>query len=321
MADTLSTLAELVRFNSLDVNDAEITDILNKAPLLSMLHAMQSSNGTTHLFNKETTAPVIGFRAVNDGADYTAGISTQITVTLKYIDPKVVEDVAACDAYRRGREAWLDNRTRRQLREALFTLEKQVLNGTVGGDSAGFTGLADDANYNGASDALVVDAGGTTATTGSSVWAIRSTPDDESLAVVGAGDEGLDLDNINFSIGETFQSIVSGSNSKSMTALCRDIGGHLGVQVGSKYAVARIGSLTADSGKGLTDSLLSQLLELFPASSGPTVLAMSRRSAGQLQRSRTTYNPTGREADLPIEYQGVPIVRTDSISDVEALLA
>ena len=32
MADTLTTLAELVKFNSLDVNPEEITDILNGAP-------------------------------------------------------------------------------------------------------------------------------------------------------------------------------------------------------------------------------------------------------------------------------------------------
>jgi hypothetical protein len=64
MADTLTTLAELVKFNSLDVNPAEISDILNAAPVLAQLNAMMSSNGTTHKFNKETTAPTIGFRAL-----------------------------------------------------------------------------------------------------------------------------------------------------------------------------------------------------------------------------------------------------------------
>ena len=131
MADTLSTLNELIRFNSLDVNPAEITDILNKAPVLRALHAMQSSNGTVHKFNVETTAPVIGFRAVNAGADYTASISTQTSVDLKYIDAKVIEDAAACRAYRFGAEAWMNQRTARQIREALFTLEKQFFNGTV----------------------------------------------------------------------------------------------------------------------------------------------------------------------------------------------
>jgi hypothetical protein len=321
MADTLSTLNELIRFNSLDVNPAEITDILNKAPVLRALHAMQSSNGTVHKFNVETTAPVIGFRAVNAGADYTASISTQTSVDLKYIDAKVIEDAAACRAYRFGAEAWMNQRTARQIREALFTLEKQFFNGTVGGSADGFLGLADSANYNGASDALVINAAGTTASTGSSVWFLRSTPDDASVALVGAGDQSLSSPNINFTVGEIFESVVLGSNSKSMVAMVRDAGGHLGVQVGSKYAVARIANLTEDSGKGLTDTLLARALALFPASDQPTHICMNRRSLRQLQVSRTTYSPTGMPAPRPTEYEGIPIVVTDAITSTETLLA
>ena len=62
MADTLTTLAELVLFNSADVNPAEMTNILNGAPVLSALHAMPSSNGTLHKYNIETGAPVVGAR-------------------------------------------------------------------------------------------------------------------------------------------------------------------------------------------------------------------------------------------------------------------
>ena len=292
MADTLSTLNELIRFNSLDVNPAEITDILNKAPVLRALHAMQASNGTVHKFNVETTAPVIGFRAVNAGADYTASISTQTSVDLKYIDAKVIEDAAACRAYRFGAEAWMNQRTARQIREALFTLEKQIFNGTVGGSADGFLGLADSANYNGA-----------------------------SVALVGSGDQSLSTPNINFTVGEIFESVVLGSNSKSMVAMVRDAGGHLGVQIGSKYAVARIANLTEDSGKGLTDTLLARALALFPASDQPTHICMNRRSLRQLQVSRTTYSPTGMPAPRPTEYEGIPIVVTDAITSTETLLA
>lgn len=319
MADTLSTLAELVRFNSMEVNPAEMTDIFNGAPVLSALHAMQSSNGTTHKYNKETTAPVIGFRAVNAGADYTAAVHTQVSTDLKYIDAKVIEDVAACNAYRMGAEAWLNNRTRRNLRQALFILEKQVFNGTVGGDSSGFTGLADGSVFDDKDDARVIDATGTTANTGSSVWFIRSTPDDAGLAVVGAGAD-LDVENINFDVGETYETIVLGSNSKSMAAYARTVGGHMGLQLGSNKAVARICNLTEDSGKGLTDSLLADALELFEANEWPTLIAMSRRSATQLRKSRTTYNPTGLPAPWPREYEGIPIITTDAITDTEALL-
>ena len=321
MADTLTTLAELILFNSQDVNPAEITDILNGAPALAAMHAMQSSNGTLHKYNKETTAPVVGFRAVNDGADYTAGSSTQISVTLKYLDAKVIEDAAECKAYRGGAEAWMDHRTSRQLRQALYVLEKQIWYGTVHGDAGGFAGIANDANYNGAGDGQVVNAGGTTAGTGSSVFLIASTPDDAGFALVGAGDAGVSAPNINFTISETFMSMVQGANSKSMTAMVRDAGAHLGVQVGSKYAVVRIANLTADSGKGLTDALLEDAMALFPSSLQPTMICMSRRSRKQLRKSRTTYSPTGSPAPNPIDFDGVPLIVTDSIIDTETLLA
>lgn len=320
MADTLTTLAELVRFNSLDVNPADITNILNGAPVLRALHAMQSSNGTTHKYNIETTAPVIGFRAVNAGADITASISTQVSIDLKYIDAKIAEDVALANAYRGGAAAWLDNRTMRQLRQALFILEKQFFNGTVGGDASGFLGLADDANYDKKNDTLVVDAGGSTADTGSSVWFLRSTPDDSDVALVGAGDNALSTPNINVTVGDIFQTMVLGSNSKQMIVYARECGGHLGVQIGSKYAVARICNLTADSGKGLTDVLLAQALEKFPSADPPTHICMNRRSLSQLQRSRTTYSPVGAPAPRPTEYEGIPIIVTDAITSTEALL-
>lgn len=322
MADTLTTLAELVLFNSADVNPAEMTNILNGAPVLSALHAMPSSNGTLHKYNIETGAPVVGFRAVNDGADYTAGSSTQTSVTLKYLDAKVIEDAAECQSYKGGAEAWMDHRTKRVLRQALYVYEKQVWYGTVHGSSDGFAGLANDANYNGSGDALVVNAGGTTATTGSSVWLLCSTPDDAAFALVGAGDPAINGgNNINFTISETFRSMVLGANSKSMTALCRDAGAHLGIQVGSKYACVRIANLTADSGKGLTDALLEDAMALFPSSMQPTVIAMSRRSRKQLRKSRTTYSPTGSPAPNPVEFDGVPIYVTDSIIDTETLLS
>ena len=128
------------------------------------------------------------------------------------------------------------------------------------------------------------------------------------------------MDNINFVIGETFKAQIAGSNTKLMTALCRDIGGHLGIQVGSKYAAARIANLTADSGKGLTDSLLADALALCPSADQPTHIAMSRRSLSQLQKSRTTYSPIGAPAPRPSEYEGIPIVVTDSITNTETLL-
>jgi hypothetical protein len=154
------------------------------------------------------------------------------------------------------------------------------------------------------------------------VFLICSTPDDAAFALVGAGDPAINGGaNINFTISPTFQSVVLGANSKSMVANVRDAGAHLGIQVGSKYAIVRIANLTADSGKGLTDALLEDAMALFPSGMQPTVIAMSRRSRKQLRKSRTTYSPTGSPAPNPIDFDGVPLIVTDSIIDTETLLS
>jgi hypothetical protein len=47
---------------------------------------------------------------------------------------------------------------------------------------------------------------------------------------------------------------------------------------------------------------------------------MNRTSLGELWESRTAVNPTGKEADMPIAWQGIPIIVTDAIPSNEAAL-
>ena len=93
----------------------------------------------------------------------------------------------------------------------------------------------------------------------------------------------------------------------------------LGLQMGGAYSVGRIANLTEDSGKGLTDDLIADLLSQFPAGRQPSVLCMSRRSLKQLQISRTATNATGAPAPFPTEAFGVPIIVTDALINTEAL--
>jgi len=45
---------------------------------------------------------------------------------------------------------------------------------------------------------------------------------------------------------------------------------------------------------------------------------MNRSQRGALQRSRTTYSPTGLPAPVPSEYEGLPIIVTDALGQNEA---
>ena len=194
----------------------------------------------------------------------------------------------------------------------MFAYESQLLNGTVGGDAAGFSGFAD--VLDDSDDSMVVNAGGTTANTASSLYAVRFGEDD----VVGVlGNDGV------FGLGESsvIQRVVNpGTDNKSFPAYLTPGTGYCGLQVGGAYSFGRICNLTADSGKGLTDDLVAELLAEFPASKMPTHLVTNQRSREQLRKSRTATNATGAPAPTPTEVFGIPLVVTDALGNTEALL-
>lgn len=316
MADDYAAIADLIA-DKLDLSDAQVSDLTQATPFLNLLPMEPSSNGPTHKYTKETGAPVVGFRAENAGRDMDHSVDTLVTVTLKILDWSFDVDKAVADSWMRGgAEGWIAREGMRHLKAALKAYETQVIYGDQSpGDTGGFAGIVDAATVAAYDDAMVVNATGTTANTGSSVYAVRVGPND--VLGIFRGDNPMD-------IGETTvqKKIVNpGTDNKTYPSYYTPACTWLGLQVGSIYSLGRIINLTEDSGKGLTDSLLSQLLQKFPIGHEPTHFVMSRRSRGQLQRSRTTYSPIGAPAPLPQEYEGIPIIVTDSVVDTEAISA
>ena len=313
MADSFKTLADLVTVNDRRNAQRDISDILNKAPVLAKL-AADTCPETTHYYTKYTTAPTVGFRAVNDGRDNSKSDDTQVSVALKILDATFAVDVALADAYKNGRDAYLAMEGARSLQQAFFVAEKQIWYGTGAGDAGGFSGLGDETDLDGiADDTNVVNAAGTTAGTGSSVWVLRSTGDNNGVSII-TGKEG------NIAVGDTSVVRIAGDTG-TYPAYYTPISGWLGLQRGGKYSAVRICNLTADAGKGLTDTLIAKALAILPSSEGPTLLAMNRRSLEQLRSSRTATNATGAPAPIPVDAFGFPIIATDSILSTEALLA
>lgn len=309
MANDFPTIADSIA-DALDLADIEVTDLLNSAPFVAQLPAEESSNGTTHKYTKETAAPVVGFRSENDGREYDTSADTLVTVTLKILDWSSKVDKAVADAWRKGgRDAFLRRQSMRHLRAAVYAYENQVINGTVDGAAAGFTGFAD--VLDDSDDAMVVDATGTTAATASSVYAVRVGMDHVTGVI--KGDGVVDVGTVEVVAG-------AGSVTGELPMYYQPACTWLGLQVGSAYSFGRICNITEDSGKGLTDDLLASLLSEFPAGYEPTHLLMNRRSIRQLQQSRTATTTTGAPAPFPEAAFGVPIVKVESIINTEALL-
>jgi hypothetical protein len=309
MADAYLTSANVVTFNKVDM-DLMLSDVLDDAPLLSVL-AARPVRSNTFVYTKKTANPSVGFRDINDGVENFKGTYSQVTNTLKFLDASFAVDEAAALVDERGVDHIMGIEAMSHLRQAMAEIEEQIFYGT-GNLAAGFSGLANQTNLDGAADAQVVNAGGTTAATGSSAWLIRTGEEDLQMLW---GNQGV------LTVSERMRVERDGSSTGRFWALAHSIHGWCGLKIGTTYSAVRIANLTADSGKGLTDSLISQALEKFPASRGPQYIAMNRRSLGQLQRSRTATNPTGAPAPFPQEAFGVPIVVTDRIISTETLLA
>lgn len=305
MADDYYTSAEIITFNESDLS-FDVSDVLNRAPLIRRLSAF-SVDGTQLKYVKKTADPSVGFRLLNDGVENDVADYTQVTVDLAIADASFNVDIAAAEGYRLGPAAFLAMQMRNHMEAMMFKIEQEVL---YGANTNGFAALGDELNA--LSDATVISAGGTTADTGSSVWAINTGFNDVQLAW---GNQGV-IEAKDTSIIRT-----AGSSSGHFGSYWTPVTGYCGLIYGSAWSAGRLANLTEDSGKGLTDDLLSQLLEKFPAGRLPNMLVMSRRSLSQLQRSRTATSPSGAPAPFPESAFGIPIIVSDAVSDTEALVS
>lgn len=249
-----------------------------------------------------TALPTVQFRSANEGNTPSKGVYEPRLVETFILNPTWQVDKAAADIWHRGPEDFISMEGTGMINAAFLTCCSQMY---YGGDAKGFQGLA-----NFVDSSLVVDATGTTANGASSVWALKFGPSDVQLVIGGNGK--LELSDVR--VGDAYD-----ANGKRFTAYIQEMLTWVGLQVMSKWSVGRIKNLTTQNGKGLTDNLLSTFLEQFPTGHTPDVFVMSRRSRGQLQRSRTATNVTGAAAPLPTEYEGIPIITSETILNTEAI--
>lgn len=301
-----TTLLDIAKANAADAVVGLIEEVVPAVPELQRFGA-RTIKGIMYKTLVRTSLPSVGFRNANEGTAAVKSTYENRTVECFIMNPRIECDKAVADAYEDGPEAWIAMEGAGITAGAGITVGKQIYYGVgTGGDAKGFPGflgIYDSTN-------MEVNAGGTTASTGSSVWAVKFGPQDCQL-VVGLNGE-LALSDVRI---ET----IYDSDSNPLDGYVQTLLARIGMQVGNKYSIGRIKKLTEDNGKGLTDSLLSQLWQKFPVGHKPDAFFLSRRSLGQLHRSRTATNATGQEAPIPTSWETIPLVPTDSILDTEDL--
>jgi len=310
MANSYLTTADVAHFNKTDM-DVVINDILDDAPLVAFL-AARTILGNTFKYARQLTNPAVGFRAPNDGAENTKGTYDSITTSLGVLDASFKMDIAVAEADERGAEHAMAIEAMAHLRQAFFSVEKQIIYGTDNVATNAFNGFTDLSTLSTKSSSMVIDATGSTASKASSVFFVRTGESDVELLWGQSGEIVL---------GDRQTVEADGSTTGKFPAYYHPITGWVGVKTASKYSVARIANLTEQSGKKLTDDLLYKALSLFPGGRAPQACIMSRRSAEQLRSSRTATNIAGIPAPRPTDIEGIPIIVSDSIIDTESVLA
>jgi hypothetical protein len=257
--------------------------------------------------------PSVAFRSANEGTAATKSNFTERLVEAFILSARIEVDKAVARGYEDGPEALQAIEGAGVMRAALSTVGSQTIYGRSAG-AKGFIGLQEFITTFG--DELVVDAGGTTSGTGSSVYAIK------------AGAQGVQYvygNGTSFDLSPFREGDAADASGNRFAAYIADLTAWVGLQCVNKYAIGRLKDCTADSGKGVSDAKIAELLSKFPVGERPTHLLMSRRSAFQLQTSRTMTPNTKQEAftgvlpGVPTESFGIPIIITDSIADNEAL--
>jgi hypothetical protein len=257
MAYAYLTLADIAKMNGSDRTVGLIEENLNAAPELEVLPSRMIA-GTNFRTIVRTAYPTTGFRAVNGNTQPTKSTYVNKTFETYYYDGQLEVDNAVATADEQGPAHALALEEDGHARAFMLCGGTQIWYG----NAAGLASTGDALGYPGAlqvvDSTLVVDAGGTTDNVSTSVWAVCANPKFFEF-ILG--------NNTILNIGEWRKQSITrtvASVAGELTAWKNSLEGYIGAAFYSKYAVGRIKKLTTDSGKGLTDSLLAQLLAAVP---------------------------------------------------------
>jgi len=308
MANKYLTLLDLAKRQGGSAVVGLIEENTDAAPEFTRV-PVRTINGTTYKTNIRKELPAVQFRKANEGVETSKSEYAQDIVQTFIIDSQLEVDTAVVEADEEGMgmAGILADEASGVMRSLMLYIGSQFYYGTDQ-DEDGFQGLESFVHED-----LVLDAEGTTSSTGSSVYGVRF------------GRQGVNFvagKKSSMKLGRWNQQQIT-RNNKKLTALVNNLQGWLGLAHGHEKSVGRIYNLTEDTGKGMTDDLAATLLAKFPVGMKPEVFFMTPRSLEQLRKSRQAIGSAsyaqGAVAPRPTEMHGIPIMETDSLVNTESI--
>lgn len=355
----MPTLLEIAQVRQTPLTAGIIKAAATDSPALAAFDA-RTSRGTTFKALAMTGIPTAsGFKDYGEGATHAGATLALREFEAKLTVAKVkVEQLTAArwDAERgEGEDSYFDLQVMARMSSEMRHLERTIFYGTVQ-DAKGFPGLKqltpfvstnvleltenpEDEDF----VRTVIDAGGTTASTASSVYSVIHGPLDCQLVV--CNDGGGEL----FYMTEPrLQDFAPDANSPDATLeyMVTQISGHFGVAVSgmnatpnnvvpTQYSVRRLANVTNDTGAKLTGAMMDLLSDSHGDNRRPSAFYMSKRSGRQLAvdggatevfvslggggDARNT--STRKQPKPPLEWDNTPIIYSSAIRNNDAIEA
>lgn len=352
----MPTIAEIAQARQTPLTSGIFEAVATDAPALTAFDA-RTVAGTKFMTLALTGLPSSGFKSLNEG--FTA---SNATLEVREFEASLIgglikEEVITANRWNQAHQSsgytYFDLQTMAKMKSDARQIERVLFYGTTY-DAKGFPGMKELTPYTtanvltltadpGASDfeKSVINAGGSTASTASSVYSVIFGELDAQLIV--ANDGGGEL----LTMTEIIEQMLA-PDSDAPTALSlhrvAQVYGFVGLSVSgmnqtpasvvpTQYSVRRLANLTEDSGKGVSDAKLEQLVLSHGDGKVPSMLFMNGRSARQWADSRSAStatlflgmsgdakNNTGSlRAKRPDNFEGIPVTYTSAIGSTDAI--
>lgn len=312
------TLLDVAKLNGNDTLVGLIEENLPFVPELNYF-PMRTIAGTNYYTVKRTGNPSVAFRSANQGVTPSKSEFARSLVECFILSARVEVDKAVLQA-QTSEEASLEIlEANGVLKQAMVEIANQIWYG-VTTDAKGFPGVKASTPKGGAT---TLNSGGSNAVLQSSLYAVRFGVQDVTL-IAGKGAA--------LTLGEFRDETIYDASSAPLPGRVADLCGWIGMQIGNVNCVGRICNLGDDgeTGDKLTDTKISQLLQLFPVGYTPSAFFTNRRSLAQLQQARTVVinsGPGGAKAGanleniapIPTSSFDIPLYASDAILATDAV--
>jgi hypothetical protein len=312
----LPSLLDITARRGTDAAVGLVEEVVTYAPEIERIMG-RPVPGTFYTARIRTAYPSGAFRKVGAGVTPSGSRYEQKRFDCFFFDSQLQVDEAAARAAQQTGDSLASlqaDEAGGALRDKAIQFGTQVYAGKVNDTNGGFPGLT---NYLYSGQAI--NAGGSGSLACERAWLVWMH--EQGVHFIFGGDQGID-------IKPWWQQRIPDPNdsTKSLTAWVSNLSGFIGLSSAHVRAVGCVYNIdnTLTSGteaKRLTDSLLADCIAAFPVGIKPNLIFMSRKTRAGLQKSRTvtlfgqgkTRPDVEAVAPTPTEYEGIPIIATDSI--------